>query len=457
MNGKELRKLLVSPWKLHALCCFTALAAGVIVIWPRIMPRAVRAEAGPYAGWVMTVVFVASLLLMTAACVLFLCRFRNLRTIGQFSAWLGCWLTTVLIFLGLSVIADPPPPIEKEQPQPIQQTDTLFLPHDFLTGPDALLLPINPESHTAERIISPAALLAQEKDNPDLLHRFLSVSPKWAQSSRDDTFYSKPGHVVMEPPGTTGIPGHVHVSFRHIVEGEPLPTGFTVVKPGDEFPAPAANNTPMPDLALELGGSHYLLLAWRGTSHHETACKAINAAIAAVDARLEPLAADPSAETIGKMLEGKRNTLGSTPELRLCEPPAQYGTYQTEIFANTGEPGTLLLIIRNRENGRTLNVFACPSRYSADPNELFRHDIPGDVPGWLRSSIFDGGGSALATGTPLYIISKGESHHYFGADFEVWFRPTDTMKPRRLILRRCYKVQSAEENAPAAPLPVPHS
>lgn len=447
MTKRIFQKYFLSPWRIHAICCTAAILSSIFIIWPRTAPRAWRLEAGDYAGLIITVAFLASLFLMLLVTAWLLLKLRNTKAIIQFISWLGIWSGSSALFMLLSIIADPPPPQVKELQQAIQQTDTLHIPHDYLMGPDALLIPITPENYKADKIVQTPALSQLEKEYKELLQQYISSAPRWAHSSTDDTFYTKPGHVVMEPPTVKGAPGHIHVAFRHISEGEPVPGGYTVVHPGDDFPATSEENPQIPDLALDLGGNHYLLLAWRGAAHRETAYKAINAAISAVEARFKPLAEDPSAETIDKMIDGKHTTLGSTPEIRLCEPPGQYGTYQAELFLNPGEEGTVLLIVKDLDNGDTLLVLNCPAQYSNNENELFRHDIPGSLPEWMRSAQFSNTNAIFAPGTPLFAVRQGESHHYFGATFEVWFTPANSPHLRKLIMRRCYQIQSCESNS----------
>ena len=447
MTRRIVTKLLLSPWRIHTICSSAFIAASIFILWPRTAPRAWRLEAGDYAGIVISASFLLSLGILLIVCTSLLLKLKNKKVLGLIASWLGIWGTTLTIFMLLAMIADPMPPRSEELPQPIQQSDTLHIPHDYLVGPEALLIPITPEHYDAHTIIQTPSLTLLEKEHPAIFERYITTAPRWAHSSADDTFYTKPGHVVMEPPSSNkGNPGHIHVAFRSIAEGEPVPEGYVVVHPGDDFPAKTEESPHIPDFALDLGGNHYLLLAWRGAAHQETAFKAINAAIGAVEARFEILAANPSAETIEKMIKGKPDTLGNTPEMRLCEPPAQYGTYQAEIFANPGEEGTILLIIKDLEKGATLRVLNCPAQYSNNENELFRHDFPGAMPDWLKKTEFNAAETNLPDGTPLFVISKGESHHYFGAAFEVWFSPAGNPKQRKLIMRRCYKVQPYETN-----------
>ncbi len=394
--------------------------------------------------------FCTSFTMMTLAVVHLLLRLRNKKAVFYLLAWGGQWAFAAILFVLLALVADVPPLPVQEASQPIQQTDTLHPAREELTGPSALVIPITPETFSDTVVEATPNLKRLEEEHEQVLTDFLADSPRWAAQA-DDTFYSRPGHVVMVPPATGGTPGLVHVCFRRLIEGEPLPQGYSVVKPGDAFPRTPGGQ--VPDIALDLGRNHYLLLAWRGTSHATTAHKALNAAIAAVDSRMKELADSPTEETAAALNRGKINMTGHTPELRLCEPPAQYGAYQGEIYANPQEPGTLLVYIRELETNRTLRILNCPARYSSNQNELFRHDLPGSVPLWMRDGGFSNTRKHFEASTPLFVIREGEPHRFFGVAFEVRFKPVDPHLPSRLILRRCYKVEAYEKPAPVEARP----
>ncbi len=451
MTNMFLKRLGLSRWRLHALCALLSLLSCVPILWPRLPLAESGSALSSYAGMLLSGSFVFSATIMLLMVLHLLLRLRNKKACLYLLSWGGMWGCAFLIFVIMALAADVPPLRIAENTQPIQETDTLHPASDELTGPSALVIPIVPETYTTAEVQTTPNLTLLEEEHEAVLTEFLESSPRWAAQA-DDTFYSRPGHVVMVPPTTGGTPGLVHVCFRRLVEGEPLPQGYRVVKSGEAFPkAPAGQ---IPDLALDLGRNHYLLLAWRGTSHQETAYKALNAAIAAVDSRMQELAATPTHETALSMAKGKINITGHTPELRLCEPPAQYGAYQAEIYANPHEAGTLLVYVRELETNRTLRILNCPAQYSDNENELFRHDLPGSVPLWMRDGGFSASRNLFAPETPLFAIREGEPHNYFGVAFEVRFKPIDPRQPSRLILRRCYKVEAYEKPAPAAPQPL---
>lgn len=446
MTRTTLRRLLLSPTELHVLCAVTALLCCAPILFPELCPEGTEPAVCRYAGILLSIVVLLSAAAMAMAAAVHMMKLNNGRAFLQLCKWGTVWGAACLLFCFIALLADLDAPQEEGEIAAVQTTDTLHPAHDTLTGPSSLSIPISPDDASAATVAAAPNLTKLENEYGDVLKAYLELSPRWSGKEEDDTFYSKPGHAVMVPPLTGGAQSLVHVCFRRLVEGDPLPTGYTVVRPGAEFPADPEQTD---DLALDLGRNHYLLLAWRGSAHQETARKAINAAITAIDARMQPLAESPTIDTIQHMLEGRHHYPGTTPEIRVAEPPAQDGTYQAEIYANPGEPGTLLLYIKDMESGKTLRLLNCPARYSDNPEELFRHDIPGSVPEWVRSTVKSELSTLFPVRTPIFAITCGRSHQYFGAAFEVWFRPANTAKPRQLILRRCYKVQPYEKNKAA--------
>lgn len=440
----SIRRLLLAPTEIHILCAIIAILGCLPILFPEVCPKEYQDATVHYAGWMVWGAICLSGLLMGIAAFVHMLRLRNVRAFWLFLTWMSTWGIATIAFVFIAILADIPLPVSEQETTPIQTTTELHPAADALSGPTSLVLPIDTTNQQINTIEEVPHLQFLEKEHRDILNEYLSGAPRWCSAGEDDLFYSKPGHVVMIPPSTGGTPGLVHVSFRRLYEGDPLPGGYTFVKPGDPMPLDDDKQTRIPDLAIDLGGQHFLLVVWRGADHEETAGKAINAAIAETDERLRALAESPDRETMKRMITGKDSYPGSTPELRLMEPPSQEGTYQAEIYANPGEPGTILLYIKEQESDRTLRLLNCPARYSNNPNEQFRHDIPGSVPLWLRNTFRNSLDTIFPEGTPLFIIRKSSGHQYFGAAFEVWFTPSDTSKPSRLLLRRCYKVQGYE-------------
>lgn len=462
-----LKRFLLSPTELHIACALLALGSCVPAIFPEVCPEDAADIVKHYAGYGLMSSFLFSLGCMILAGMVHLMRLNNVKALGQLVKWGIIWGTTFGLFILLALAADVSAPDDGSESDPIQLTDTLYQANDQLTGPESLTIPLLTDNSDAEHLPAMPHLLYLEREHPELLGSYLEHSPRWQSRLNDDTFYSKPGHLVMVPPTAAGTPGLVHVCFRRLTEGDPLPAGYTVVKPGDTFPSAeeGASHAQLPDLAVDLGRNHYLLLAWRGTAHAETAHKALYAAAAAIDERMQILAESPTVDTAQRMLRGRESYSGSTPEIRLSEPPGQGGAYQAEIYANPGEPGTLLLYVRDLESGDTLRLLNCKARYSADKDELFRHNIPCDVGDWLRSNYTRRIDEVLPQNAPVFIIDIGSEHRYFGVALEVWFEPTDRTHSRTRLLRRCYRVQHYDaaahsplnlQDAPAAEPQLPN-
>ena len=449
MNSTLLSKVLTHIWVLHLLCCILALLSCVPILWPGTsLPLSIPLPIA-HVGSLILGAILCSLVGMIISCVYFLLKLSNMRAIWQICNWGILWGCCALGFAKMAIEANIPSPYQNELSAPIQQSDTLHLPNEKLTGPASLLIQVDPEPYSDEFLVNAPNLLKLEKEHEEILADFLNQSPRWAFADKSDTFYTRPGHVILTPPATGGIPGSVHAAFRTIAEGEPMPAGFQAVHPGDPFPQPEEGKDDIPDIALELSGKHYLLLAWRGTKHRQTAHKAINAAIATIDDQLQRLADEPNQQTVELLCTGHYKHRGTVPELRLSEPSNQYGIYQAEVYANPGRAGTLLLVIRQLGNeGKMLRLFSFPARYSSNPEEIFRHDIPGATEPWMRDNTISEASTLFLPRAPYFAITCGQSHHYFGVSVELQFSPSGSDGAiTETLLRRHYKVQ-AYDNSP---------
>lgn len=451
----HLKRFLLSPTELHIVCALAALLCCIPALFPEVCPEEAAPTIRFYAGSGVMMTFITSCAFMVIAGLIHLIRLNNVKAFGQLLRWGFIWAADFGFFVLIALAADVGSPDDEGEPRPIQVTDTLFQAHDSLTGPESLTIPLETGSEDTGCVAKVPHLNKLENEHPELLRDYLERSPRWQAKQNDDTFYSKPGHLVMVPPTVSGTPGLVHVSFRFLTEGAPLPEGFTVLHPGDPFPEEVQDaRHAQTDFAIDLGRHHYLLLAWRGTAHAETAHRALNAAIRAIDERMQTLADNPTPATVEQLLRGRESYAGDTPEIRLAELPGQAGAYQAEVYANPGEAGTLLFFVRRMDDGCALRLFHCPAKHSADKGELFRHNFPCDVPAWQRESYAERIGGILPKDSPVFIVGIGNDHRYFGAALEVWFKPAGNGRTRRLLLRRCYRMQfcdtDTEDDVPPA-------
>lgn len=444
------------PWKFLSVMGGVALLACVPILFP-FAEGDTQQTIRDICGWLIMLCMVLSVTQVVVSTVLFFLRLKNLRAIWQLMFFfIVCWVVWQL-FISLAIEADTPSPYPEEEQQLQQLADTIHETKERLKGPSALstyLAPLQLKA-TATTLHPAANLLKLEKDYPEIFEQYLNTAPKWAYAAHDDTFYSKPGHAVMIAETDEGLIGAVHVAFRSVSAGETMPDGYVVKAPGNAISAPEENETDeIPDFALDLGGKRYLLLAWRGSNAKATAYNAINAAIAEIDQQLAPLAATPTPDTIEKLIQGEYCIKDGKTELLMNEPASQFGIYQAEIYANPGRKGTLILVIRERDTNKTLLLYSHAAQYSADPTEVFRHDVPlalHDMEGRRRlgshAEVFD-------KNAPFFTIKLGESHRYFTITAEVHFSPAGSPGDKtELLLKRHYNVQAfeTEEDTPQLP------
>lgn len=449
---------LTDLWKLSCIFCLVSVAATIPILFPLVPNAEHHNIIRKSCGWIIILAAALSFCQLLCSSVHYFLKMRNLRALGQILSFTSVWGAAVLAFTILAIEADIASPYPRERSENIQKHDTIHEAKDRLLGPSALCsyLKIKDGDEGNESLLVPARNLVKlETEHPAIFEQYLNQAPKWAYTAKDDTFYSKAGHVVLEAPASGGIPGTVHAAFRTISAGEQLPEGYTVITPGEALPgAYDEEDVEIPDLAVDLGGKRYLLLAWRGVSNRTFAIKAINAAIKEIDTQLEPLAEAPTESTINRLINGKDKISGSKTELLFSEPTSQFGIYQAEIYANPGKAGTLMLVIRDRKTQQPLLIFSQAARYSDTPNEQFRHDIPlslHDAEGSRRmgqqARIFD-------EKAPFFAIREGESHRYFEITAEVHFSEAGSVGDNTtLLLSRHYNVQAYEREDTAPPPP----
>ena len=493
MTRQRLSRLLAASWRIHYVGAIIVLLCNIPILWHH------QLSALPHwltdsrtAGLIIAVTFLISLVCGAATILYYLLRLNYTRSLIHLLLWLLCWGLTLGAWLLMTLAADPPPLPTPHDKEPIQKTDILYPAADQLLGPSSLVLNTRDTQAGTSTISLAPNLCRLESAHRDILSQYLSTAPRWSHIPQTPAFYTEPGHMMVCLPMQKNTLCVVHANFCSLENGSELPVDYVVVKPGDTMPEPRNAGEPMPDLAIDLGGRHYLQLAARGMPTAEDAKRALNAALSVIDNSMAELAQDPSPETIKRICEGQRELEGSTPELRVSEPPTQLGVYQAEVYCNPGEAGDLMLIISDMSTNNILRVFTCPARYGQDPDILYRHDFPGDAVETLSphseasessnapaaaaeptgqqtapaatgsATDANAAGSAEQPGhlqpqSPLFSIREGKAHDFFGATFEVWFLPHNTGHEKRLLLRRCYKVQTfppaaiRTESTPPAP------
>ena len=438
----------------HATCCFFALLGCLPLLWPGMLPQSWQASASEYAGEIILASVLVSLTVLGTTSLSMLLRLRNLHTLVHLTFWAMQWFLTCCIFALLAYFADIPAPTSPQTNQAIVRRDPPPLPPtDYISGPTSLVVPISIVDAAPTAISQAPYLSSLEEQHPTLLRDYINKSPRWAASLSDQTFYTKPWHVVMILQNPRIGPGFVHAAFLRLTDGEQLPAGYTVVNPGGPLPVLTDSETQIPDLALDLGGAHYLLLAWRGAGDPQLAFCALNAAIHEVDEMVRPLANRPDQPTLSLLINGSTNPLEEDPEtpvktdILLSEPQAQSGCFQAQILANPGEKGVFLLSIRNASSGEQLLCFEIPARFSYKSGSIFRHDIPADLPTRLRQV---NSSNIIPNNAPLFMIPCTSKATSFDVLFELSFRPAAQKKAYH-VLSKIYRLASYNNpNGPSA-------
>ncbi len=450
----KLRNFCYSYWQLHLLCSILVLIACAGILWHEFLPTGLQSLCSNYAGLIIIFSISISALFELAIIISKCLKLNNYEAFLRFITWIGIWVGGCFsIFALMSYLCDMPATVINHSQQLISEPSEsrIHQPDDILRGNFAMSILIDSDNTEDIKLHSASQLCALESEHPRILKSYLSKSPRWSNPPSDN-FYAERGHVVFIPQssGKERVQG-VHAAFRYLSEGEAMPKGYIAVKPGQDFPSPASgagsNSAYIPDLALDLGGDSFLLLAWRGLGTGQEAKRAINAAIAEIDNSLIPLKESPNRKGIKLMLQSKNNYLGQQVELRLSEPPSQFGCYQAEIYCNTGESGSLTLIIKEKISDRTLRIFSFPAQHSGEEKETFRHEIPQSRPTGISNARWRQLSGKIDNKLPLFNILEGQLHHPFVAEFELWFTPSDYSKPKQLLLTKLYQVQTCAPDA----------
>ncbi len=399
-----------------------ALLASLPLLWPRMLPRPWRANAPYVCGYLITFAVLLSVVVLLVVCVRLLIRLHNLRALGHIVLCGMQWFFAFGLFSVLAYIADVAPPKVEVSLQPGNNTpitrvkDVPPLPIDELFGPRALSITIDLSQEDASATGSPVLhfppnLLKLEKNYPKLLDAYIKKSPRWSGASADNTpFFNTPWHVVMPVKKNDEVNSvSVHAAFISIFRGQKIPSEYAIIKAGSPLPAAGQENAPLPDLALDLGGQHYLLLAWRGPSDSRLALSALNAAIAIIDEMLRPLAETPTQGMLKSLCSGDNisgeSVEGNEATILLAEPNVRSGVYQAQILANPGQAGFLIVDITESASHAQLFHFEIPAHFSDNPDELFYHDIPGDIPKF-QQHILTAMGLIPKKGVPLFVFPQ---------------------------------------------------
>lgn len=433
--------VLQSYWLTHLSLALIWLISTIPMLWPDWFPMWLQESA----GYVFLAAFGLSLLLELILVLRELLHLQNQVALLRILSFIFIWSAIAAASLLLTYSAKVP--MDQELVQAAPELDiTVHEGEEELMGDSSLVIHVQLRDESADKIIECANLVSLESEHSDIFKRFLQHSPRWNEHA-SATFYAQLGHVEFIVKDKDGNPrGTVHAAFRAISEGEEMPQDYAATKPNSPLPESKSGKSELgiPDLALDLGGDYFLLLAWRGLDDRDLALRCINEVLHYIDASVDSLAKNPSLDQIERITQGVKKFRKKQPELLLCEPPSQYGTYQAEIYANPREAGQILLLIKDSKTRQVLRLISCYAQYSDNEHEYFLHEIPSDLPNWLGRQDWAPGKLMLQQGIPLFTIKRGESDATFDADFEVWFAPNDSHKSKYRILTKRYRVHACD-------------
>ncbi len=436
---KRVCLILSSYWLIHTILASLSL----VVTLPMLSKGLLAHSTLDILGYILVTCVGLSALWLLISLIITALKLRNTELIARLASFIGIWA----FFLGLFSLAAYVAKLEKvhaTEAHTTQESIPVHLPEEKLMGESALQLYYHiddDEEETEDNIATTKSLSTLSSQHPQLLRQFIENSPRW-KHHMSDQFYAELGHVVLtDTDDPTGLRGSVHASFRRLIEGENIPSGYSPAKPQSPFPSDdtreGSSDDDIPDIALDLGGDYILLLAWRGRSEDKAqAHRAINAAIRAIDDQFEALLKRPS--LTGALPSQRRSVShrGTQAEIRLNSPPSQYGCYQAEIYANPHQNGFFSLIAKDAESGKELNTISFRSLYSFDDQELFRHELPQSLPTWMRKEEW------IPRDLPLFTIEKSDQLRSFVIDLELWFTPYGNQQVPRILTSKRYRVQS---------------
>ncbi len=438
---QALAQIFQSRWKIHTLCAVILSLSIIPMLWPDVVTESLTT----LAGYIFIISFACSCLFATVVIVNDLLHLRNKEATLKIFNFFSVWVLAAGLSLFLTYRAKVPMDKELIEKAPDLDIKVYDCDEDLL-GESRLVTKIQLRDEVSTQIQDSPNLIKLETEYPEIITHYLKQSPRWTTNA-SDTFYAQLGHVELAIKDKEGNPrGVVHAAFRAITEGEEMPHNYAPVKSGDELPIieDANKEASIPDLAIDLGGDYFLLIAWRGINDPTLALQSINESIRYIDASFDSLAKSPSIEQVDKLLKNKQAFTLKAADLRLSEPPSQYGTYQAEILANPQEAGQILLLIKDAKSQQVLRVISCYAQYSDKEHEYFLHEIPADLPNWLGRQAWAPGKLMLEPGIPLFTIKRGDSGQTFEVDFDVWFAPADMTKERRPIIKKRYRVHPCD-------------
>lgn len=333
-----------------------------------------------------------------------------------------------------------PDGIEVTDPKPVQISGTAVEDEDGASAVDAFQADLlaaleQPGGNDPTVTASVDALVKLYTQTPDMLNRYLAVSPAWRVFIEDGNRYATRrwklsgrwrytlhGYYTRHDLNrsdrslprfqsrlTLGFSGEPWYSRR---------SGDTQVQAGQTQPLTLTTGNQMPESRFVIDVSDDLVVeVFEQSPARER--RLTKASIDHLENELTPLATDPRWETVRQMLPSESIQSGE-PSIEIRES-SQPGIYDAWIWVNPGEPGMIYLKAFEVTQGTRLSA----DRLKERSNEWV---------GWSDEA------EELFLSNTHFTIYEGDWGKPYAARFEVWFVPDDG-GPERKLLEKVFKIE----------------
>ena len=267
------------------------------------------------------------------------------------------------------------------------------------------------------------SLLWMAKHHPNVLRRYLACSPAWRLFEEDGKVFATRRWLVG-PHWHYELHGYysnLDKGFQSRVtiglSGEPWAgEAETELAPGKTAPLDLSQSG-TPESTLLINGGKTVVEVFEESPARER--RLTKAALAYMQREFGELAGSPHWARIEKMIATSQ-TPPSQPSIRLWNS-FQPGIYESEIWANPGEPGRVYLRAYEVTHGTRLS----DDRLKEYSNEWI---------GWSDDH------RQLFLSNTNFTIYEGDWDKPYAARFEVWFVP-DSGKPERKLMERVFRIE----------------
>lgn len=271
-----------------------------------------------------------------------------------------------------------------------------------------------------------SSLVNLSEHHPNVLSRYLACSPYWR-------VFEERGSKFATRRWFVGPHWHypMHGYYSNFNQGfqTRCTIGFsnkpwarasresTYIKPGETKKLKLEEGNQLTESHCILDADDFVVEVFEQSSWRERFITKVT--LAQLEDEFGALAASPRWETIQRMVESIQSPPGK-PSIMLRNS-FQPGIYESEIWANPGEPGKVYL-----------------KAYEVTHNtRLSDEELENDASEWIGWS--DNPNELFLSNTH-FSISEGDWDKPYAARFEVWFVP-DSGKPERKLMQRTFKIE----------------